>query len=200
MAEAQVVVLLLIAVILLVSLYRLWGVRGDMLRLRILDRLEKLDSLEKLDVLETLPALLERIESRIESLRPPPPAEPDEPDEPEVVPEIPQIKVNVELADDIHAAVRDATQEMGQDLKKLLRITGRAQAESAGTRISQRLHDEGYARVRITGGLPRSRSSKARVKVTVDADRDGLAHRGFVILNGDEVEETRLSPLHRMFP
>jgi hypothetical protein len=193
MVETQVVLLLLIVAILVVALYRLWGLRGDMLRLRILDQLEKLDTLEKLDVLESLPPLLERIESRIESLRPPPPADEDSEEER-------PIKVNLELADDIRAAVRDGTAEMGQDLKKLLRITGRSRAESAGSRIAQRLHEEGFANVRITGGLPRTRSERGRAKVTVDAERDGLAHRGYVILNGDEIEETRLGPLHRMFP
>ena len=90
--------------------------------------------------------------------------------------------------------------ELERDLKKILRVTGRTRAERVGAMIRLRLLEEGYTAVRITGGLPRTRSGRALVRVPVDAERDGLRFRGVVVMRGNEIEETRLGPEHRMFP
>jgi len=160
-------------------------------RLEQLDRLSKLDALDRLDALESLvglPDRLDRLEAKLESLRPPEGTAPT------------PVTVSVELADDLREAVRSAVKELEKDLKKILRVTGRTRADRMGTLISRRLLDEGYSNVRITGGLPGTRSGKAPVRVPVDAERDGLRYRGVVVMRGDEIEETRLSPEHLMFP
>jgi hypothetical protein len=215
--SAQVVLLAAIAVLMLLLLLRLRRVPLDLDHLDLegrlqqlgkldqLDRLTKLDHLERLEALTRLSALeklgnlevlallpdrLDRLEERLAALL----LAEENPAAP------PAVNVQVEIADDLREAVRSAIHEVERDLKKILRATGRTRAEQLGSRISRRLLDEGYTSVRITGGLPRTRSGRALVRVPVDAERDGLRFRGVVVMRGNEIEETRLSPEHRMFP
>jgi hypothetical protein len=108
--------------------------------------------------------------------------------------------VEVEVADDLHAAVRAAVADLERDLKKMLRVAGRSRAERLAALVERKLLNLGYTNIEITGGLPRTRSPGARSRVRVDADRDGQRHRGHVTLRGNEVEDARLRPLHLMFP
>jgi hypothetical protein len=159
-------------------------------RLEALRRLGELEKLTNLEALGDLPARLDRLETKLEALRPAADASA----------EPPPVEVRLEIADDLRDAVREAVRDLERDLKKILRVTGRTRAERVGTMIRLRLLEEGYTAIRITGGLPRTRSGRARVRVPVDAERDGLRFRGVVVMRGNEIEETRLGPEHRMFP
>jgi hypothetical protein len=150
--------------------------------------LGRLDALESLDVLKSLPESLRRLEERLESLRP----SAEDPG--------PPVEVRVDVADNLHDAVRSAVRGLERDVKKMLRITGRSRAEMLRNRIERGLWDQGYSGVRITGGIPRTRKPRSRSRVTVEAEREGAQYRGVVILRGNEVEETKLTPLTRMFP
>jgi hypothetical protein len=191
--------LAVVAGLLLLLLTRMGRDRVELLeRLEPLDRLnrlERLDLLGRLKGLDDLPRRIDRLEERLlEGLKPPPAPEPAPPHEPG------PLEVKVEVADDLEAAVRAGTGDLSRDLKKLLRLTGRTRSEQLRSRVSRRLQEQGYANVRISGGLPRTRSATKRVRIPVDAERDGQRHRGVVVVRGTEVEEVHLSPLHRMFP
>ncbi len=158
--------------------------------------------LRRLDALSGIGAVvdrLERVELRLEELKPPDEPEPEP--EPEIDPGPPEpIPVEVNLTGDLRGAVSEAVEGIGKDVRRLVRLLGRTRAEKVRSRVVGHLRRLGYREVRITSGLPRTGSPARAARVVVDARIDGVPSRGHVTIEGGQIVETELQPLNRLFP
>ena len=81
-----------------------------------------------------------------------------------------------------------------RDMETSIEDGKEADSEDAINRV---LAERGFSEVKIIEG---PESAGGRIRLTVEARRDGMTYKGPVFLDGSKVVEQRLSPSYPMFP
>jgi hypothetical protein len=79
-------------------------------------------------------------------------------------------------------------------------VEGRGQSATALLDLVEaKLYNLGYDKVMVVGDLSEA-EPHARTRVVVEAEKDGVAHKGHLVLNGAAVTELEMTPSYQAFP